>query len=544
MSSSIETSARWLGFGLALFALNFALTFHNVWPTPWITTRHELSVEIAALLLGLALWEHRLRPVSPRVLHGTALLLTLMCIGRYAEVTAPALYGRRINLYWDAQHLPAVAAMLVEAANPWLVLAFTVGALGALVLVFIGLRWCLGRVHAVVAEPVPARVVGIVCGGMLAAYLLGYTPVPVRVWPWFSIPVSTTYWRQAQFVYAAANGTDSLPAPLSMAGADLQRVRGSDVLVLFVESYGAVAYDNPAVAEQTAPERASFAAALRDTDRRVVSAYVESPTFGGGSWLAHMSFFTALDVRDQGVYNLLLTQQRDTLTSRFKDEGYRVLAVMPGLKSAWPEGSFYGFETILGEEALDYPGPDFGWWRIPDQFSLARFASRELAPRDRAPVFAFFPTISTHMPFRPTPPFEPDWARLRSGQPYAADASDLAAPPEWTDLAPAYAGTLSYTFSYMGSFLREEAPDDLVLVLLGDHQPPANVSGPEARWDVPVHVVASDDRVIEALLSAGFAEGLTPAPGKLAAMHALPLMLLDAFSSPGAGAALSYGAPR
>lgn len=544
MRSSLKAGSRWFTFGAALFALNFALTFHNVWPTPWITTRHELSVEIAALLLVLILWEHHYRPISTRALHGLALLLTIMCVGRYAEVTAPALYGRRINLYWDAQYLPAVAAMLVEAANPWFVLTCAIGAVSLLVLVFLVLRWCLRRVHETVARPVPGGVVALACAGLLTAYLLGYTPVPVRVCSWFSLPVSTTYWRQAEFVYAAATGTDSLPAPISMAGSNLSRVRGSDVLVLFVESYGAIAYDNAAVAAQTAAQRASFTAAVRATQRRVVSAFVESPTFGGGSWLAHMSFFTGLDVRDQGVYNLLLTQQRDSLTSRFRDEGYRVLAVMPGLKSAWPEGAFYGFQTILGEDALDYPGPDFGWWRIPDQFSLARFASRELGPSDRAPVLAFFPTISTHMPFRPTPPFEPDWQRLLTDRPYDAAAAELAYLPEWTDLTPAYAGTLSYTFEYLSSFLHQPAPDDLVLVMLGDHQPPANVSGTEARWDVPVHIVSSDDRIIDALLEAGFVEGLTPPPAKLAPMSALPLFLLDAFSSPAADASFNYDVPR
>ena len=42
-------------------------------------------------------------------------------LGRYAEVTAPALYGRPVNLYWDAQHLPKVAAMLAEVGPWWLV---------------------------------------------------------------------------------------------------------------------------------------------------------------------------------------------------------------------------------------------------------------------------------------------------------------------------------------------------------------------------------------------------------------------------------------
>ena len=552
MAGSLIQTRRWLAFAAGLLILNFALTFHNIWPTPWITTRHEISIEIVALLLLLVLWERLHRPLTQRALHGVALLLTLMCIGRYAEVTAPALYGRRINLYWDAQHLPAVAAMLVEAASPWLVAAVIVAGVGLLALVLAMLRWSLTQVREVTRSNRGGKVIAVMSSIVIVAYLLGYARLPVSVWSWFSLPVSTTYWRQAEFMWTAATESKQLPPPISMAGPNLDRVRGADLMVMFVESYGAMAYDNPLVATHTAPYRERFANAAQASGRRVASAFVESPTFGGGSWLAHMSFFTGLDVREQGDYNLLLTQSRDSLTRRFKAEGYRVLALMPGLKGAWPEGSFYGFETIYGEAALAYPGPDFGWWRIPDQYSLARLAAIELEPADRPPVFAFFPTISTHMPFRPTPPFQSDWSRLLTETPYAEQSAELAAALDWTDLVPAYAGTLAYTFEYLASFLEERAKDEQVLVLLGDHQPPASVAGAAARWDVPVHIVASQDAVIDALLEAGFVAGLIPEPVAVAPMYELPTILLEAFSTPNApktaptnpDVSVSYDVPR
>jgi hypothetical protein len=247
-----------------------------------------------------------------------------------------------------------------------------------------------------------------------------------------------------------------------------------------------------------------------------------------------MSLMTGLDVRDQGVYKLLLTQQRDTLPGRFATEDYRVVALMPGLKNAWPEGAFYALETVYGERALAYPGPDFGWWRIPDQFSLAKFAALELDPAERRPVFLFFPTINTHMPFKPTPPYQADWPRLLSGAPYdeAVAARALIALPEWTDLQPAYADSLVYTFEYWSAFMRERDAEDFVLVLLGDHQPPATVSGPDARWDVPVHVIASRPEIIDTLVGAGFTAGMTPAGATLAPMHELTALLLQAFSDP------------
>lgn len=528
---------QWLKLAVAVYALNFALTFHNIWPTPWITTRHELSVEIAALLVILFVLARAAGTVPRRALGLAALVLTMLAIGRYAEVTAPALYGRRINLYWDAQHLPGVAAMIAKAAPVWLVAASLAGIGAAVAVVYLGLRWCLAVVGRALDVPRVGGTLGLAGGALLVAYLLGYTPLPVSVWQWYSLPVTTTYWRQAEFVLAAANATtrsDALPEPIPFAGYDLERVAGADVFVVFVESYGAVAYDEPGVAARVNPSRDRFAAAVAETGRSVASTFVESPTFGGGSWLAHMSFFTGNDVDDQGVYNLLLTQRRDTLASRLDEAGYRIVALMPGLKNAWPEGRFYGLETVYGERALEYSGPEFGWWRIPDQYALAKFAALELDPAPRSPVMLFFPTISTHMPFKPTPPYQPDWSRLLTSEPFDPDVAEhaLAARPEWTDLKPAYADTLVYSFDYLAGFLRARADADFVLVLLGDHQPVASVSGEGARAEVPVHVISNRDDIVDALIDAGFAPGMTPGEDILGRMHRLLPALLGAFSSP------------
>lgn len=48
------------------------------------------------------------------------------------------------------------------------------------------------------------------------------------------------------------------------------------------------------------------------------------------------------------------------------------VAVMPGLRYAWPEGAVYEFTAIYNAERLDYRGPAYGWWVIPDQYSLYR----------------------------------------------------------------------------------------------------------------------------------------------------------------------------
>jgi hypothetical protein len=52
-----------------------------------------------------------------------------------------------------------------------------------------------------------------------------------------------------------------------------------------------------------------------------------------------------------------------------------------------------------------------------------------------------------------------------------------------------------------------------------------------ARWDVPVHVIASRPEILDALRVRGFRSGLTPVRPSLGKMHTLLPTLLDAFSS-------------
>src|SRR5262245_37546428 len=90
---------------------------------------------------------------------------------------------------------------------------------------------------------------------------------------------------------------------------------------------------------------------------------------------------------------------------------------------------------------------------------------------------------------------------------------------------------MAYEFSWMAGYLREHAGDDIVMIVLGDHQPPALVSGAGASWNVPVHIVTSRPELVRRLEASGFHEGLTPAEPAIGRMHALLPLLLDAFGN-------------
>ncbi|HEY9237207.1 MAG TPA: sulfatase-like hydrolase/transferase, partial [Burkholderiaceae bacterium] len=364
----------------------------------------------------------------------------------------------------------------------------------------------------------------------------------------FSLPLMPTLQQQARLlvrVLVPSHGEAVLgPGPAfgdpSYGVQGLHTAQGqADVVLMFAESYGAMTFDSPAVAAALAEPRAAFAQAVAASGRGVVTARVRSPTFGGGSWRAHASLLSGLPMSDPGHHELLLASERPTLVSHFARHGYRTVAWLPGIKRPWPEGTFYGYDRIADDAGIGYAGPGFGYWRIPDQAAMALLHAQELnrdhPPDSRAPRFVVFATTSTHAPFHPLPPLVHDWTRLEGAHAYSAaqTATALATPWAVQQPLPNYLEALRYQFSWLSSYLQHRAPRPLVLVVVGDHQPPPLTAGPSTSWDVPVHVISDDPGLLLRLQAQGFIRGLEPPGATLGPMHDLTTVLLRVFSIPG-----------
>jgi hypothetical protein len=310
-------------------------------------------------------------------------------------------------------------------------------------------------------------------------------------------------------------------------------LRGADVLLIFAESYGVTSLDDSHQAAALAVQREHLLRTLTQAGRSVVSARVRSPTFGGSSWLAHAALLSGVDTQDPDAYPMLLSSERPTLVSHFKAHGWRTVNWMPGLQRPWPEGRFYGFDRYADASRIDYQGLEFGYWRIPDQASMALLHAQELATpsSQRAPRFIVFPTLTSHAPFRPIAPFVADWDRLLRADAYtpAALAQALDSPASWTQPIPAYVESLAYTFQWLGDYLAQRAPANLLTIVIGDHQPLASVSGANASWDVPVHIISDDAALLKRFEAVGFVAGLEPRQPSTMGMHALTPLLLRAF---------------
>jgi hypothetical protein len=526
---------------LALLFLNFALSFRNWWPTPGVLPDARLAPGFVWLWLSLLLLVAWRGALSRRAANLLAAVYLLLVVLRYADVTVPALFGRSLSLYWDVPQLPRFLWVAVTG-GAWLQ---AVAALAVLALLTWGLHRLLRESITVVArDAVPyalrARWTWLATAAALGLVLANYAGVRAT-WPLVSKPVLPTYWQQLELLALAASPQEmarALPATSVVDGAlasvdarALEALRGRDVYLVLLESVGAVVYDDERAVRVLGPARERFAADIAAAGLHVVSAFVRSPTIGGGSDLAHVSLLAGIDLSDPRRHDLLLTTTRPSLVSVFRSHGYQTFGFYPSVSWEWPERAWYAYDVYVEGRNLDYRGPSFGWWNIPDQFSFARF--EQLHPRTAAtpPRFVFAATISTHVPFGPVPPYQSDWQRLLGENPIdeAEAARALAVPVDWLDMMPAYLRLVAYSYRWIGGYLRLPRARDTVYILVGDHQPTANVSGEGASWDVPVHVISSDPQLLARFTAQGFVAGLDPPRTPLGGMHELTAMLLQAF---------------
>ena len=527
---------RWAALLLALALLNLGLAHQNLWPTPWIRLSSDISVELVVLVLAIAAaaaFGGRAGKRAQWIIAGILLLYALL---RYIDVTAPALFGRRMDLYWDARHIPAVAGMVLESWPVWEAVALMAGLILGAALLLLMFRWATREICNASEERGPRSCLIGVGVALLAAYAAGMTSGALQWERWFAIPVTPVYAAQFASIGERLLGATREGAQDEAALPAFAALNGRDVFVIFLESYGRIAIDKPEFAGPVNEALAQLQTAADETGWHARSAYFDAPTFGGNSWLSHASLLTGRVVRTHDSYEAFLHGKAEQLADRFRTAGYRTVFMTPGIQGAWPEGMLLRFDRVMTGMDIDYHGAEFGFWRVPDQVSLEHLYRQEIAPEERKPLFAVFPTVMSHFPFGPTPPYLDDWSRLAAADPFdseAVAASKALGDAVTGDKAAAYARTMVYDLKLIAGFLANRAPKDSLVVVIGDHQPPAVISGEEQNWDVPVHVFARDDAALTPFEEAGFAPGTRPEGGHLGGLEQVTGWMLQALQAPG-----------
>jgi hypothetical protein len=297
----------------------------------------------------------------------------------------------------------------------------------------------------------------------------------------------------------------------------LTGLRGKDVIVAFVESYGEVAVKGSAEFPGVSSTLDRATSRLGAAGYSTRSAWLDSPTFGGTSWLAHSTLQSGVWVDSQRRYDQLVATDRLTLSGAFRRAGWRTVSDVPSNRSDWPEAtSFYHYDQVYDARNVGYAGPKFGYATMPDQYTLKTFADRELTPGERLPVMAEIDLVTSHVPWAPLPRLL-DWDSVGDGSVYGPIRAQARTKAQvWTEPASvraAYGQSIAYALESLVSFVQHAGDDNLVLLLLGDHQPSTVVSGPQASHRVPVTLVARDPAVTQRIATWDWQEGMRPGEG-------------------------------
>jgi phosphatidylglycerophosphate synthase len=315
----------------------------------------------------------------------------------------------------------------------------------------------------------------------------------------------------------------------------LTGLRGKDVLLVFVESYGKVSVQGSSFSPRVDAVLDEGTKRLQAAGFSARSAFLTSSTFGGVSWLAHSTLQSGVWVDSQRRYDQLVTTDRFTLSDAFKRAGWRTIDDAPADDRAWPQGSsFYHYDKIYDRRDVGYRGPTFTYASMPDQYLFSALQRLELTKTHRRPLFAEVDTVSSHMPWNRIPR-QIAWRDVGNGSVFNRVSMDHETGAFWNNpgrVRAAYGRSMTYTLNTLVSFVQHYGNKNLVVVAVGDEQPLPIVSGQVASHDVPISVIAHDPSVLKQIGSWGWGPGLRPEPNALVwPMSAFRNRFLTAFDS-------------
>ncbi len=476
-----------------------------------ITLEAFAYLPLEGLLLGLALlatgW------VGSLIRLCAASLLATGIIFKLADLAAYQVFDRPFNPVLDSR-FPADGMNLLQG---------TIGRIGAIVVaglliaLLLSIFWLtntlLRRVQALLQSSAKANGLALLTG------LLVWSTCAFAGWPQAGKPY---YDLMAQHVASIRSGIADLESFNNIVDSDpyaavpdsvlFEKLKGKDVLVVFIESYGRTVLDKADYAAHIRPLLQQSSTDLAANGLSARSAYLTSPTYGGISWLAHGTLMSGLWINSQTRYDRLVMSQRPSLNRLFQRGGWRTVAVQPAHTMDWPQGKYFGYDRIYAAQDLGYKGQTFNWITMPDQYTLSALQALERKPGARQPLMAELALISSHAPWTPLPELV-DWDQVGDGSIF--NQARVGDTPEvvWQNterIREQYRKSIEYALANIVSYAITYGDDNLVILVLGDHQPAPFVTGESDSHDVLVHLISRDSKVMDAIKDWQWTEGMLP----------------------------------
>lgn len=294
--------------------------------------------------------------------------------------------------------------------------------------------------------------------------------------------------------------------------------------LMMVEAYGEVlATSDIEPAYRALMQR--VAARLTRAGYHQATAYSASPVHGGASWLAISTVHTGTLIDSGIAYNTLQLAGPavPSLTRYFEHNGYHTLTLQPGSNdhAGLKRVDIYKHGVLVDAVNLRYPGLAYGWGIMPDQWAWWQFRHHdEWFAHPREPYYVYSMCVSTHWAWQHVPPYVRDVHAFEQKDTYPVPEPDPTWPPFAevariaTDKRRRYFDSIAYEWRVMLDVLEADKSENLVVAVLGDHQPALEADVPGGvTMNTPLHMLSRDPAFIESLADAGFQPGMYAQPG-------------------------------
>ena len=474
--------------------------------TGWFGIPLELPVIVLAALLLPAAGFAILRVAA------VAILIALLLL-KLADLGMEAAFQRPFNPYLDLKII----------GDGWNLLSGTIGRMEASLVAAAAIAACLLIAAILFRSLAGFRQISVEASRILAAAMAGILLLGAAI-VFLSPPVPHVSAHATAFLLNRVSMIRQSMTDLAVFERELaadplaalppqqlfSKLEGTDVLFVFVESYGRSALTDRRYSGSIRDRLAQMEAGAAAAGLEVRSGWLTSPTRAGLSWLAHGALLSGLWTDSQIRYDRMIASRRPTINALFRQAGWRTTAIMPAITMVWPESAYFGYDSVRDADGLGYRGKPFNWVTMPDQYTLSAFERLERSGKDR-PVMAQIALISSHAPWTPVPVLI-DWSDVGDGSIF--DEQAMAGEPPavvWADpdrVRQHYLACLEYVLETLSSYVGRYGRNTLTVVV-GDHQPAAIITGEGASRDVPVHIIGPP-AAIEHTASWNWQRGMIP----------------------------------
>jgi len=485
-----------------------------------------LAVLVLLVLKGRAFLAARVLMIS---------FLSLLLLLRMGNLVSRTAFGRGFNPIAEWHLVTQGWSLTAKTIGKTEAIALAVGGIVLLVLIAIFLYRGLGNL-ARLSKPsrrntfVAAAAVAAVGAGLMGLETYHKKNYHVGMVSFEELRSRIEYTHkkikdQAEFTELMA--TD----PIADSEPRFAALKGRDVIILFVESYGRTSTDSEQFADHARLK--SVEAEITDAGLSVKSAWIDSPIRGGRSWLAHATVASGLPLTDHARFDRLITSDRKSLPVLFGEAGWETSVLLPVVKGVpWVEGEWYQVDRFYDRDALEYQGKGFGYVTMPDQYTLTAFEEKVRATADY-PLMAHIGLMDSHAPWGPLPIHQP-WDTIGDGSVF--DGTQRHGDTHsWAKPAPvriAYGKAVDQTMKLIGEYLARYA-DDALFIIVGDHQPASVIDGWAPSAEVPMHIVTAEPELLERLPELNFNDGMRPhADSPALPMQSVRGMLSTVFEEP------------